>query len=215
MKSGLKKYLIVVAGLTHIAVSGCSGNKQEEAAAEEPVAADAASDVTPDAPDAPVAPDAPASSSAATPADAGVPSAPAESLKPAADSTAPMMMNTSRRVMYVKANGTAVREKAEPKAAVVRKLDRGDHILVTIEGDWARTDDGKYIAVKSLSEKGIGRGKKDASWSAGNPSEAAVKGTKKSAAKAGTPAKTEGKANEAKAAKDDAKTEAPKDGATP
>lgn len=75
--------------------------------------------------------------------------------------------SATRRVLYVKANGTPVREKANSKAKILSKLKRGDHILVNIEGEWARLDQGGYIAMTGLSEKGIAPPKKPVRWTGG------------------------------------------------
>jgi hypothetical protein len=88
---------------------------------------------------------------------------------PGANASTATMPASGRRVMYVKVSGAALRETPDPKGKVAAILDKGDHMLVTIEGEWARTDDGKFVSMKVLSDKGVGRGKKDATWSAGKP----------------------------------------------
>lgn len=100
-----------------------------------------------------------------------------------APSTVAPSGSATRRVLYVKTNGTAVREKPENNARVLSKLDRGDHLLVNIEGEWARTDQGGYISMKALSEKGIGRTRAAVRWRGGN-GEAASGATSKAAKKA-------------------------------
>jgi hypothetical protein len=77
------------------------------------------------------------------------------------------MINTSKRVLYVKVDTANMREQPDRKAKVVGKASRGEHFLVTIEGDWAKTEDGKYISMKVLSERGVGRVKKAADWGQG------------------------------------------------
>jgi hypothetical protein len=178
--------------VTPLMMPGCASKSENDDSMEagEPVDAAAAPDAK--APEAPTPP----SSSIAVPSDpAGQPAV-------AAPSAAPLM-KTGRRVMYVKVNGAVLRETADPKGKAVGKLDKGDHILVTVEGDWARTDDGKFISAKVLSDKGIGRGKKDAQWTGGSPGAAAP-------APAAKPAST--KVDGAK--KDKVKTDASK-GAAP
>ncbi len=76
--------------------------------------------------------------------------------------------SSSRRVMYVKVDGAVLRDSPDASGQVASKLSKGDHMLVTIEGDWARTDSGKFISMKSLSEKGVGKKKSKPRWSGGN-----------------------------------------------
>jgi hypothetical protein len=168
---------------------GCASNSENDDSMEagEPVDAAAAPEEK-----SPEAPTPPASSIA-------VPSDPAGQPAVAAPSAAPLM-KTGRRVMYVKVNGAVLRETADPKGKALGKLDKGDHILVTVEGDWARTDDGKYISAKVLSDKGIGRGKKDARWSGGSPGAVAPAATPAAAAKPATTKVDGGKGDKAKAA---------------
>jgi len=159
MKLTIKKQVWILSVLTVCALNACSSGNEDDATLEmkEPVEAVAVESA---------APEANPSSSVAIPAAAAETSS-APGTAPVAMPSAGSAMNTSRRVMYVKVDGAVVREKAEPKAKVVGKLEKGDHLLVTLEGDWARTDDGKFISAKVLSEKGIGRDKKDATWSGG------------------------------------------------
>ena len=153
------KFLAVVT-LTVFYVASCSTKSEDDTSLEEKEPVEASAEKVPadssGSPSAPAAPEAKPAESVAAPAASG-----------ASVESSASMASSARRVMYVKSNGVAMREKAEPKAKVVGKLGKGDHILVTIEGEWARTDDGKFISMKSLSEKGIGRVKKDASWSGG------------------------------------------------
>ena len=150
MKLTIKKHLLILSVLTVTGLTACTSSNEDDATLEmkEPVDA---------APAESTVPEAKPSSSVA------VPQGPAAVAAPVPGP----LMNTSRRVMYVKVDGAVLRENAEPKAKVVGKLEKGDHLLVTVEGDWARTDDGKFVSTKVLSDKGIGRGKKDAAWSGG------------------------------------------------
>jgi hypothetical protein len=106
---------------------------------------------------APLSPQSPQVSPVATP--------PAPSSEQQAQSTL-NSAGSHRRVMYVKQNGTSVRATADKAGKVIAKLNKGDHLLVNIEGEWARTDEGKFISIEDLSEKGIGRGVRQApKWS--------------------------------------------------
>lgn len=173
-----------------LSLAGCSG---KEEGAEEPVEAeaDAEAGTTEEGTAEAAAPESPTPPTATAPATPESVATPPSSAVTTSESPTPTptvgSFNTSRRVMYVKVDGAVMREKPEPKAAVVGKLNKGDHMLVSMEGDWAKTVDGKYISVKVLSEKGIGRAKKDAAWSSGSPSS---EPTSKKSAKKGTPAKT-------------------------
>jgi hypothetical protein len=100
-------------------------------------------------------------------------------------------MSGGNRVMYVKVNGAVMRETPDPKGQSAGVLEKGDHFLVTVEGDWARTDTGKYISLKVLSEKGIARDKKKAHWSGGHPSAPKKVKAKKEKKSKNVPVKTE------------------------
>ena len=175
-----KSKILAVVTLTVFYVASCSTKSEDDASLEENEPVEASAEKVPA--DSSGSPSAPAASEAIPAESVAAPAASGASVESSAS-----MASSARRVMYVKSNGVAMREKAEPKAKVVGKLGKGDHILVTIEGEWARTDDGKFISMKSLSEKGIGRVKKDASWSGGGSSAEPV--AAKSAESAAEPAK--------------------------
>ena len=184
MMFAIKKQFVLFAALSTLGLSACSTTSENDSSleSEDPVEAAESESVASPA----TAPEARPVNSVALPSEPAA--MPAASAVPARSGS---MMNTSRRVMYVKVDGAVLREKAEPKANVVGKLEKGDHLLVTIDGDWAKTDDGKFISTKVLSEKGIGRGKKGAAWSGGKP--AVTSGT-------AAPAKSDVKKSDVKAA---------------
>jgi hypothetical protein len=99
--------------------------------------------------------------------------------------------------MYVKVDSAVLREQPEAKAKVVGTASQGDHFLVSVDGDWAKTEDGRYISMKVLSEKGVGRAKKSAEWgqSQGSQEQPKKKGAKKR--KMAAPASTSGGADSA------------------
>jgi hypothetical protein len=161
-----------------LAFNGCSSSGEDDASLEvtEPVEA------TPqDSTEATAQP--PAPSDEQTPAQAEVQpsSALAVPAQPEAQSSG-TVMNTSKRVLYVKVDSAVLREQADAKAKVVGKANRGDHFLVSVEGDWAKTEDGKYISMKVLSERGVGRQKKLADWGQSQPEQPKKKRDKKSKA---------------------------------
>jgi hypothetical protein len=186
-------YIVVLfAGL-----SACSTTKNEDGAdleANEPAEAEpvapVASEAKPDAgaavttpPPSPATP-APESSSVA----AGAPQVQAAAA-PAVESSAPAgaPINTARHVMYVKTDGAAIRDQPNAKAKIVGTLSKGDHLLVTLDGDWARTDDGTFISAKVLTDKGVGRVRRQAAWGTGGASdEAQVAPRRKSGGKKST-----------------------------
>ena len=156
MKLNLSYAMIFGAAICLASLDGCASKTENDDSLESSEPVDAA-------PQAAASTDTSSSDAAAAPTELAPSAAPASTASQAGASS------TGRRVMYVKVSGAALRERPEPKARVLGTLEKGDHMLVTIEGDWARTDDGKFVSVKVLSEKGIGRGKKDAAWSAGRP----------------------------------------------
>jgi len=87
---------------------------------------------------------------------------------PATSAPSGTVMDTSRRVLYVKVETAVIREQPDAKAKIVGKARRGDHFLVSIEGDWAKTNDDKFISMKVLSERAVGREKKPANWGQGD-----------------------------------------------
>jgi len=70
----------------------------------------------------------------------------------------------SRIVRYVSAKSATLRDQPSSKGKKVGTATRGDHFLVTIQGQWAQTDDGKFIETKFLSEQPIGKKKRGAGW---------------------------------------------------
>jgi len=171
----------LVAGLAlslALAFNGCSSSGEDDASLEvtEPVEA------TPqDSAETTAQPSAPVDSPAQAQAEAQASSAPTLPAQPEAQSSG-TVMNTSKRVLYVKVDTAVLREQADAKAKVVGKANRGDHFLVSIEGDWAKTEDGKYISMKVLSERGIGRQKKSADWGESKPEQPKKKRAQKSKA---------------------------------
>jgi hypothetical protein len=151
-----------------LAIQGCSST-EDDASMEstEPVEAapaDAPSQEQPSAEQAPPSDESKSQAEAPPPALETPPSAAATPSKKAESEVSGNPMNTSRRVLYVKVDSAVLREQPEAKAKVVGTASRGDHFLVSVEGDWAKTEDGRYISMKVLSEKGVGRSKKAADW---------------------------------------------------
>lgn len=105
-----------------------------------------------EAPPESVAPDVPAPES----------SAPLAAPPPAASATGGVL--TGATVQYVSAKVAPVYEKPDRSSQKVATLTRGDHILVVVEGEWAHTDDGRYIEAKHLSTKAIGKKKQPSRW---------------------------------------------------
>lgn len=154
-----------------LALQGCTSSDEDDASLEatEPVEAtptessETAAEVS--APAESIAP-APSDGALAPPAEQP-PAMPTEVAPPKAPSTVEasgQLMDTSRRVLYVKVDTAVIREQPDAKAKVVGKAHRGDHFLVSIEGEWAKTSDGKFISMKVLSERAVGREKKPANW---------------------------------------------------
>jgi hypothetical protein len=168
----------MIAGLQFI--TACSSDQQSNLQMEEPTQqGDADGDAADGEPDPESAPAAAGNDGEDSAAEKALPPAteaptadgrPTETIATPQAEKAPVAAGFSelRRVMYVKANKTALRASADKNAKAVGTLNRGDHILVNIEGEWARTDDGKYISMSQLSDKGIGRkAAKKAKWHSG------------------------------------------------
>ena len=159
-----KMQMIILATIMTVGLYGCSSSSQDDASleAQEPVDAEPqlAEQNPPAGSEQPAADAAPASEPASAEA---APVPPPTSESPGSG----MVMNTARRVMYVRVDNAVMREKPEQKSKIVGKASKGDHFLVAIEGDWAKLDGGTYMSLKVLSEKAVGRPKKDAAWSQG------------------------------------------------
>lgn len=155
------KLLLAVSLIGLTTVSCFSSSSQEEAEVSEPVEASEPEAAEPSLPQ----PEAPS----AVEAQSSVPAEQPAAVQPPPTQVAPTQPtmpagSVSHRVMYVKVDGTKVYEKPDMKSKVVGKLEKGDHRLVDIEGEWAKTQDGRYISMKSLSDKGVGRRKKAGAW---------------------------------------------------
>ncbi len=131
-------------------------NSSEDAAAAEEASpansdevADAGSSTLPPAQESSVSPDLGESVAESAPA------APAEQAEAA-------LAEGTQLVMYVRKNGTSVLSQPNGKAHAT--MDRGDHAVVTIEGQWARTASGQYIALGSLTRNSVGRDRGANDW---------------------------------------------------
>ena len=175
-----------------LVLGGCTSSGEDDASleADEPVEAtpqDATETTTESQAPSSVPPEVPADAVPAVAPDAQPSPAPIVTGQPEAQGSG-TMMNTSKRVLYVKVESAVLREQPEAKSKIVGKASRGDHFLVSIEGDWAKTEDGKYISMKVLSERGVGRQKKAAGWGQAQPEKPKKKGPKKgSSPKEGVP----------------------------
>ncbi len=88
--------------------------------------------------------------------------APAKSPAPTEKSSSGLTNNV---VYYIQAKSAPIFDQAQGKGKKVGAAMRGDHFLITtVENGWARTDDGRYIEAKNLSDKPLGRKKKGAVW---------------------------------------------------
>ena len=70
----------------------------------------------------------------------------------------------STLVMYIKIKSAKVYASPDSKAQVVAQLEKGDHMLVTVEGGWAKLSTNGYIELKSLSSKAVGRPRRGGNW---------------------------------------------------
>lgn len=138
-----------------LALGGCFGGSDQE----ESTAPEATADEAPAEPAAAPAEPAPAEQPAAVePAPAPAPvAAPAPAPAPAAPAGKGI-------VRYVKAAVAVIRDKPDTKGKEIGKLEKGDNILVQINGEWAEIGPGKYVSVKDLSEQAVGRPKKKKGW---------------------------------------------------
>ena len=75
-----------------------------------------------------------------------------------------MLDPSGKRVLYVSANKAVMRDGPTESAKIIKKLRKGDHFLFSVEGEWAKTDEGGYVSMKNLSEKGVGRKKSKPKW---------------------------------------------------
>lgn len=70
---------------------------------------------------------------------------------------APDATDTKVHVLYVKRTQVPVRRNPDDKANVSRTLDQGDTVVGTVEGEWARLNEGEWVHMKDLSWNPVGR----------------------------------------------------------
>ena len=101
---------------------------------------------------------------AATPAtDTGVEAVAEEAAAPEETPETEATYTPGGRVKYIMSGGATLfssMEGGEPAGM----LEQGDHPVVFEEGEWARTSDGLYLPVSSLSTEPIGRMEPEAMW---------------------------------------------------
>lgn len=124
----------------------------EETVAEEAPAVDAASTETAESAPAQEASVSPEASATAAPVAEAAPAPVAEAA----------VADGSQLVMYVKRSGTSV--YSQPNGSATFQLEKGDHVLITVEGQWARTPSGQFIKLSQLSQKSVGRDRTGGSW---------------------------------------------------
>jgi hypothetical protein len=93
-----------------------------------------------------------------------VASAPVETTASAVTSAPAMIPSGEGRVKYVRSDRLSIYSQPNASSASLGKLEKGDHILVSIEGDWARLASGGFVQLASLSDKGIGRSRGQGTW---------------------------------------------------
>lgn len=159
MLTSMKQLLrLSVAALFAGSLMNCSSQPEPT---EEPVAAEEGTpDEAAEAPAAPATP-APVAEKPATPAP--VPETTNGAAVPPA-SAAAGPASGDQVVYYVKAVSVQAHAKPEAKSPVAGKFVKGDHFLATVEGDWARLSDGRYVPMKALSDKAVGRTARAAQW---------------------------------------------------
>jgi hypothetical protein len=163
MKHFFKMQTIILATIMTVGLYGCSSSSQDDASLEAQEPVDAEPQLAEQNPPAGSEQTAADAAPASEPASEAAPVTPPASESPGSGT----VMNTARRVMYVSVDNAVMREKPEQKSKIVGKASKGDHFLVAIEGDWAKLDSGVYMSVKVLSEKAVGRPKKEAAWAQG------------------------------------------------
>ncbi|MES2746320.1 MAG: hypothetical protein V4655_12890 [Bdellovibrionota bacterium] len=77
-------------------------------------------------------------------------------------SSAPVAPMTGGRVHYVLNSGTSAYDK--PSGQVVKTYEKGDHPLVSADGEWVQTSDGVYLPNTSLTTKPVSRAKSPKAW---------------------------------------------------
>jgi len=157
-----KSAIVLAVASLHMGCTMFSGDEETDEPVDETSAEEAESPSTPVAAEAP--PAAPVSEAPRSEPAAAPQTSPADSASAPSASVA----SSNRRVMYAKSDGVKVYDSPSLQGKVLTKLEKGDHLLVEVEGDWAKTQDGRYIAVNTLSSKGVGRNKKAGAWSPPN-----------------------------------------------
>lgn len=65
-------------------------------------------------------------------------------------------------VVYV--SGSSATLYDAPNGKQVGGMERGDYVLASAEGEWAKTHDGKYVRASELSTKAVGRKRTRSQW---------------------------------------------------
>lgn len=152
---------LLVSGVAAMSLmlSGCFGSQEEEpgleASGEE--SAEATEEAPPAAPE-PEAVTAEPDTVTGTTEPAAPPTAAPEPAK--VDTTAGQKV-----VMFVKNTKAPIHAEPNANAKVVGNLEKGDHILVFVSGEWAQIADGKFVAVTDLTDKPVARQRKKPKWS--------------------------------------------------
>jgi len=99
----------------------------------------------------------------AVPVNAGSEGAPVAEAAPVAmpvDSSLPQ----GSAVLYVTADGIAVKDKPDANGSSVKSLEQGDHFLGNVEGSYAKMNEGEFVPVEHLSVKAVPRGYRSNPW---------------------------------------------------
>lgn len=90
--------------------------------------------------------------------------APAEASAPETPAVQEPVPESGRRVWYVKSKGASVYDSMQAGAKEVRKVRRGDPILVSIQGEWGKISDNQWIRMSDLAQEPVGRERKGGKW---------------------------------------------------
>ena len=71
---------------------------------------------------------------------------------------------TGRSVWYVRANATPVHSQPNTSADSIGKLNRGDNVLIKVDGDWGELSPGRWVQIEGLSRKPVGRNRNSKAW---------------------------------------------------
>ena len=92
---------------------------------------------------------------------------PADAPSQSQESSMPAIESAEGRVVRYARGDARLYAAANSSGSSVGRLAKGDVVLVTYEGNWARLDNGQYVDGSTLSARGVGKARGANGWASG------------------------------------------------